>query len=463
MDNHHRPELPARLARDLDGSFEELVVVHQRLVFGLALRVVGDRGDAEEVAQDTFERAYHALAGYDTERVAAMRLRPWLARIALNLARNRLRRRPPAARALEDGDGQPLAVAAPAAAEPAAVAERHEATERWAELLATLPAAGGRRWCCATSRASPTPRWPRSWAGRWARSRPTCTGGCGSSGSSCRNERSGHHDEPHPRRPDGGWRELAEGLHGLRADPPATLRPAVLERVGLADAYVTVDGPAGAAAGRLQRPRHLGHRPRQPTRPASPSGSPPGSGGPCGRPTGPGPAGRPGRAAAGAGPARDPPRYDLRGTSAFEQAVLAKAQEIPRGQVRPYAWVAGELGQPAAVRAVGAALGRNPVPVLIPATGWWAATAASPATPGASATSGPCSPPRAPTPTRLERLARRGTRFFGSDTTRIYCYPTCAHARRVTGAHLQRFRGAAEAAAAGYRPCLVCRPPALAG
>ena len=40
---------------------------------------------------------------------------------------------------------------------------------------------------------------------------------------------------------DGGWRELAGGLHGLRADPPATLRPAVLERVGLADAYLTVD------------------------------------------------------------------------------------------------------------------------------------------------------------------------------------------------------------------------------
>jgi RNA polymerase sigma-70 factor (ECF subfamily) len=139
MDTNHQPELPDRLARDLDGSFEELVVVHQRLVYGLALRVVGDRGDAEEVAQDTFARAYHALAGYDAERVAAMRLRPWLARIALNLARNRLRRRPPAARALEDGDGQPLAVAAPAAAEPAAVAERHEDQARWAELLATLP------------------------------------------------------------------------------------------------------------------------------------------------------------------------------------------------------------------------------------------------------------------------------------------------------------------------------------
>jgi RNA polymerase sigma factor (sigma-70 family) len=133
------PELPARLARDLDGSFEALVVAHQRLVFGLALRVVGDRADAEEVAQDTFVRAYHALAGYEAERVAAMRLRPWLAQIALNLARNRVRRRPPPHRPLEDGDGQPLAVAAPAAAEPAELAERRVERDVWAGLLAGLP------------------------------------------------------------------------------------------------------------------------------------------------------------------------------------------------------------------------------------------------------------------------------------------------------------------------------------
>jgi RNA polymerase sigma factor (sigma-70 family) len=134
-----QPELPARLAADLDGSFEELVLSHQRLVYGLALRVVADRADAEEVAQDTFVRAYHALAGYDAGRVAAMRLRPWLARIALNLARNRLRRRPPPGRPLEDGDGQPLPVAAPAASQPDQLAERRQEGEQLAELLAALP------------------------------------------------------------------------------------------------------------------------------------------------------------------------------------------------------------------------------------------------------------------------------------------------------------------------------------
>jgi RNA polymerase sigma-70 factor (ECF subfamily) len=134
-----QPELPARLALDLDGSFEELVLVHQRLVYGLALRVVAVPADAEEVAQDTFERAYHALAGYEAERVAAMRLRPWLAQIALNLARNRVRRRPPPHRPLEDGDGQPLAVAAPSAAGPAELAERRVERDLWAGLLAGLP------------------------------------------------------------------------------------------------------------------------------------------------------------------------------------------------------------------------------------------------------------------------------------------------------------------------------------
>ena len=58
--------------------------------------------------------------------------------------------------------------------------------------------------------------------------------------------------------------------------------------------------------------------------------------------------------------------YDLRGVSEFGQAVLAKALEIPRGEVRPYGWIAAEIGRPKAVRAVGTALRRNPVPLLIP-------------------------------------------------------------------------------------------------
>jgi O-6-methylguanine DNA methyltransferase len=61
-----------------------------------------------------------------------------------------------------------------------------------------------------------------------------------------------------------------------------------------------------------------------------------------------------------------PRSFDLRGLTRFEQAVLHKTAEIPMGEVRTYSWIASEIGYPKAVRAVGSALARNPVPVFIP-------------------------------------------------------------------------------------------------
>jgi methylated-DNA-[protein]-cysteine S-methyltransferase len=58
--------------------------------------------------------------------------------------------------------------------------------------------------------------------------------------------------------------------------------------------------------------------------------------------------------------------FDLRTVTEFERAVLLKALEIPRGEVRTYGWIAAQIGRPAAVRAVGTALRKNPIPVLIP-------------------------------------------------------------------------------------------------
>jgi methylated-DNA-[protein]-cysteine S-methyltransferase len=58
--------------------------------------------------------------------------------------------------------------------------------------------------------------------------------------------------------------------------------------------------------------------------------------------------------------------YDLGELSPFERDVLTATMEIPAGQTRSYGWVANQIGRPKAVRAVGSALGRNPVPVLIP-------------------------------------------------------------------------------------------------
>jgi RNA polymerase sigma-70 factor (ECF subfamily) len=80
------------LARDLDAAFPLLVANHQDRLYTIALRLLGDRRDAEEVAQDALVRAFRAMRGYPRERVAALRLRPWLASITVNLARNRRRR-----------------------------------------------------------------------------------------------------------------------------------------------------------------------------------------------------------------------------------------------------------------------------------------------------------------------------------------------------------------------------------
>jgi len=59
-------------------------------------------------------------------------------------------------------------------------------------------------------------------------------------------------------------------------------------------------------------------------------------------------------------------RFDLRSVTEFERAVLLKAHEIPRGEVRTYGWIAAQIGHPHAGRAVGSALRKNPVPLLIP-------------------------------------------------------------------------------------------------
>jgi methylphosphotriester-DNA--protein-cysteine methyltransferase len=65
-------------------------------------------------------------------------------------------------------------------------------------------------------------------------------------------------------------------------------------------------------------------------------------------------------------------------------------------------------------------------------------------------------------PDEVSDLARHSARYVGSDTTGIYCFPTCRHARRVGSQHRQTFGSEAEAAAAGYRPCKVCRPGPVA-
>jgi methylated-DNA-[protein]-cysteine S-methyltransferase len=57
---------------------------------------------------------------------------------------------------------------------------------------------------------------------------------------------------------------------------------------------------------------------------------------------------------------------DFPGGTDFEKRVWLTLQEIPYGETRTYKWVAEKVGRPNASRAVGQALGRNPLPIILP-------------------------------------------------------------------------------------------------
>lgn len=253
-------------------------------------------------------------------------------------------------------------------------------------------------------------------------------------------------------------RNLETALAGLVVTAPPTLAANVLAEVGLADRYARFDSPIGplvvawngvgvsaveaAVDDAAFEAAHLART------------------------------GRPARAVGGLpevlataiarrldGDRRVRIDLDLRGHTAFERDVWQKALEIPRGEVRPYGWVAAEIGRPRAVRAVGTALGHNPVPLIVPCH----RVVRSDGTIGQYSLGGPANKRTILTaegldPDALESAARMGQRFVGSDTTHIVCLPTCHAAKRITAPHRVPFRSLAGAAAAGYRPCRECRP-----
>lgn len=68
-----------------EGAFDEIIARHRERMYSVAFSIVRDRADAEEIAQDTFIRAYRGLEGFRGDAA----LSTWLYQIALNLARNR--------------------------------------------------------------------------------------------------------------------------------------------------------------------------------------------------------------------------------------------------------------------------------------------------------------------------------------------------------------------------------------
>jgi RNA polymerase sigma-70 factor (ECF subfamily) len=110
----------------LDGSepaFREIVVRYQRPVFGLIVRMVKDPGRAEELAQDTFIKAFRALDTYDVRR----RFSSWLLTIAHHVVIDELRKSAVNTRSLDemvDESGQRMEFPDTRSSTPAALAER---------------------------------------------------------------------------------------------------------------------------------------------------------------------------------------------------------------------------------------------------------------------------------------------------------------------------------------------------
>ena len=70
-------------------AFEELVRLHQRPVYGLAMRMLRDHDDADDIAQRTFLRAWDHLRDFEGRCL----FRSWLFRICMNLCKNHHRDR----------------------------------------------------------------------------------------------------------------------------------------------------------------------------------------------------------------------------------------------------------------------------------------------------------------------------------------------------------------------------------
>ena len=134
-------ELVLALAANPGQAFEALVLHWQKRVYAFALRLTASPQDAEEIAQDTFVRAWRALSQWEPERIRAMRMKAWLYQIALNVFRNRIARRSLSVVPLDAPDGRPAFEPADDWRErPDVAAESAELGRQVAASLVALPA-----------------------------------------------------------------------------------------------------------------------------------------------------------------------------------------------------------------------------------------------------------------------------------------------------------------------------------
>jgi len=154
----------------------------------------------------------------------------------------------------------------------------------------------------------------------------------------------------------------------------------------------------------------------------------------------------------------DRPQLDVDESTDLETKVRNTLAKIPKGEVRTYSWVAEQIGNPRAVRAVANSIARNIVPFVVPCH------RVVPASGGVGEYAFG-SPMKRELLRRegvdvdaLDALAREGVRYIGSKTTNVVCFPTCKDARRIREENRVPFHAAAEARQKGFRPCKRCQP-----
>jgi RNA polymerase sigma-70 factor (ECF subfamily) len=125
--------LNLRLARNVDRTFEEVVITFQQPLFAMAYALCASRQDAEEAVQDVFIRAHRALSGYGEGRIRELSLQAWLYRICLNQVRNRRRKSVPPTESFDTQCHSPVSFDAPSRR-----LERQEAADELARSLSQL-------------------------------------------------------------------------------------------------------------------------------------------------------------------------------------------------------------------------------------------------------------------------------------------------------------------------------------
>lgn len=143
--------------------------------------------------------------------------------------------------------------------------------------------------------------------------------------------------------------------------------------------------------------------------------------------------------------------------SAFQQKVLRKLQEVPRGAVISYQALGAAAGAPKGARAVGNAMHNNPVPIYVPCH-------------RVIASNGRIGGYGGGVGRKLQLLRCEGFALADADArlpdgvlwghtgSKIYCRKNCRTFAKVESTRVLFFAHSKEARAAGLRPCKICRP-----